>query len=248
MMQQMLVGLGGVSMPDVSYNLIGGGGGGINGNGWAFQGAGGAGSVLVQGIFTAETDKQYFVLVGAAGAGSAAGAASNLGWYSGGEGVGYNQIGTSTGGGTGTFQGIGADGGSNTSYSGGAYGFFSGGGGAGAGGNGGNAGTRIAGNGGPGVAMPLHPSSLRVGGGGAGDGQNSGSGSATDGGGLRFGTAPASRGGGGGAGNEPGASGRIVLRYGDSFPAPAATTGNPTVTVSGGYRYYDFTSSGSITF
>jgi hypothetical protein len=38
------------------------------------------------------------------------------------------------------------------------------------------------------------------------------------------------------------------LRYADGFPAATTVTGNPTVTVSGGYRYYDFTSSGSIMF
>jgi hypothetical protein len=38
------------------------------------------------------------------------------------------------------------------------------------------------------------------------------------------------------------------LRYPDSFSAASATTGSPTITVSGGYRIYKFTSSGSITF
>jgi hypothetical protein len=38
-----------------------------------------------------------------------------------------------------------------------------------------------------------------------------------------------------------------MIRYADTY-LPATTTGNPTITVSGGYRYYDFTSSGSITF
>jgi hypothetical protein len=34
----------------------------------------------------------------------------------------------------------------------------------------------------------------------------------------------------------------------DTVPAAASTTGSPTITTSGGYRYYTFTSSGSITF
>jgi hypothetical protein len=38
------------------------------------------------------------------------------------------------------------------------------------------------------------------------------------------------------------------LRYADTFDAAAATTGSPTITVSGGYRIYTFTASGSITF
>jgi hypothetical protein len=40
----------------------------------------------------------------------------------------------------------------------------------------------------------------------------------------------------------------LILRYVDSYPAAAATTGSPVVTVTGGYRIYKFNSSGSITF
>jgi hypothetical protein len=40
----------------------------------------------------------------------------------------------------------------------------------------------------------------------------------------------------------------VIIRYPDSFAAPTATTGSPTVTVSGGFRIYQWTSSGSITF
>jgi hypothetical protein len=40
----------------------------------------------------------------------------------------------------------------------------------------------------------------------------------------------------------------VILRYLDAVPAAASTTGGPTVTTAGGYRYYTFTSSGSITF
>jgi hypothetical protein len=38
----------------------------------------------------------------------------------------------------------------------------------------------------------------------------------------------------------------VILRYSDSFAA-ATTTGSPTVTVTGGYRIYQFTASGTIT-
>jgi hypothetical protein len=38
----------------------------------------------------------------------------------------------------------------------------------------------------------------------------------------------------------------VILRYPDSFAA-ATTTGSPTVTVTGGYRIYQFTASGTIT-
>jgi hypothetical protein len=60
-------------------------------------------------------------------------------------------------------------------------------------------------------------------------------------------------GGGGGWGNnsgqngQSGGSGIIIIRCVDSITA-SSTTGSPTVTTSGGYRYYRFTSSGTITF
>ena len=49
--------------------------------------------------------------------------------------------------------------------------------------------------------------------------------------------------GAGGAGG----SGVVIIRYADTFD-PAITTGSPTVTTSGGYRIYNFTGSGTITF
>jgi hypothetical protein len=45
-----------------------------------------------------------------------------------------------------------------------------------------------------------------------------------------------------------GGSGIVVVRYADSYPAAISTTGSPTITVSGGYRIYKWTGSGSITF
>ena len=60
-------------------------------------------------------------------------------------------------------------------------------------------------------------------------------------------------GGGGGAGQgsvdgRAGGSGIVIIRYADSYDAALATTGSPTITVAGGYRVYQWTSSGSITF
>jgi hypothetical protein len=40
----------------------------------------------------------------------------------------------------------------------------------------------------------------------------------------------------------------VIIRYADTFPAATATTGSPTITVSGGFRVYEWTGSGSITF
>jgi hypothetical protein len=58
-----------------------------------------------------------------------------------------------------------------------------------------------------------------------------------------------SGGGSGGNGNGGnGGSGIVVLRYADTFDAAVSTTGSPTITVSGGYRIYTFTGSGTITF
>jgi hypothetical protein len=63
---------------------------------------------------------------------------------------------------------------------------------------------------------------------------------------------PNTGGGGGGswenATQGAGGSGIVIIRYADTYPAATSTTGSPTITVSGGYRIYKFTESGSITF
>jgi hypothetical protein len=40
----------------------------------------------------------------------------------------------------------------------------------------------------------------------------------------------------------------VIIRYADTFSPAASTTGSPTYTVTGGYRIYQWTASGSITF
>jgi hypothetical protein len=45
-----------------------------------------------------------------------------------------------------------------------------------------------------------------------------------------------------------GGSGVVIVRYPSSFAAASGTTGSVTVTVTGGFRIYRWTSSGSITF
>jgi hypothetical protein len=45
-----------------------------------------------------------------------------------------------------------------------------------------------------------------------------------------------------------GGSGIVIIRYADSYAAASSTTGSPTITTGGGYRVYQWTTSGSITF
>ena len=265
MMQQMLVGLGGAgaSIPDsVSYFAIGGGGSASP----SPYGAGGSAQVAYESTFAPSSGTVYTITIGGGGYGGSSSPGND------GTNSQISSVVTATGGLCPNEQSqpgqTGRMGPGNNSYSGGYYNSAGGGGGAGAGGPG-TQGNRFGtvkfwkgGDGGPGVTLSIHPTtSLRVGGGGGGGGLSAGSsqrsGVSQDGGGQGH-AAPnngvANTGGGGGsAGGSSGfayngGSGRVVLRYADSFDAATATTGNPTVTVSGGYRPYDFTSSGSITF
>lgn len=71
-----------------------------------------------------------------------------------------------------------------------------------------------------------YPGDVNTGGGGGGAGGGFGSSCGGKSGGL-------------------GGSGIVIIKYPDSIPA-AVTTGSPTITVSGGYRIYKFTGSGTI--
>jgi hypothetical protein len=79
--------------------------------------------------------------------------------------------------------------------------------------------------------------------GGSGVGGNAPAGSAT----VNTGSGGAGQYGGVGASGS-GSSGICIFKYPDNSPAAANTTGSPTITVSGGFRIYKWTSSGSITF
>jgi hypothetical protein len=159
-------------------------------------------------------------------------------------------------------------------YDGGAGGSgFSGGGGGGAGGAGVSQSGNNGGNGGVGVANPFSGSTVGqlvsstryIAGGGGGGGYNgntSGTGGSGGGGAGTTETTAGNNGaantgggaganGGGGSGQAnggTGGSGVVVIRYTDNFAPAGSTTGSPTVTTTGGYRYYTFTGNGSITF
>lgn len=135
------------------------------------------------------------------------------------------------------------------------------GGGGGAGGVGGiPASASVSGVGGSGITSTEFGVSVGGGGGGASLYAAGTGGSASDGGGAgrvssggngTDGTANTGGGGGGGTTTYTGGaggSGGVWIRYPDNYPAAASTTGSPTITTSGGYRYYVWTASGSITF
>ena len=136
---------------------------------------------------------------------------------------------------------------------------------AGSGGSGGGGGGNGAGPGGTGNIGGYSPVEGYNGGssnynGGGGGGAGGAGGTASGGPGLTWlngvtyaaggwGTTPGANTGGGGIPNGgAGASGVVVIRYADSYVAATATTGSPTIVVSGGFRTYTFTSSGTITF
>ena len=135
---------------------------------------------------------------------------------------------------------------------------YTGGGGGGAGAAGGNAVTSTAGSGGAGLDWNSLGTFYAGGGGGsaftggtAGAGGSSigGAGAVYSSGGNN--ASPANRGSGGGGGVGTGGNGSggiVIVRYADTYAAATSSTGSPTITTSGGYRYYTWTGNGSITF
>jgi hypothetical protein len=214
-----------------TYTVTIGGGGGATGNGGnsAFHtvtSSGGGGGSQSQG--------------------SAGGCGAGSGWSGGNGTVRSGAAGTA---------GQGYDGGGSAGVF-GAWGTGGGGGGASA-----NGASGTVPNGGAGLSNSITGTAVtRAGGGGgsalyvaggtvptAGTGGAGGGGSAGSAGSGGFG-------GGGGAPNPSsgtglsGGSGVVIIRYPDSRRVATATTGSPTYTVTGGFRIYQWTGSGSITF
>ena len=228
----------------------GGSGGGPPGGG------GGGGGVLTVANIVVTPSAAYTITVGAGGNSGANGSNSSV------IGTGCNVVAIGGGRGASAFGGVANTGGSGgggawggSSYnpgragtsgqgnSGGSGAYSSGsaqdmgGGGGGAGGSGSSASGNTAGNGGPGIG----------GFGGGGGGSASG---AYENQGQPFGPGIASTGTGGGAFGQAGGSGRVEIKYSDTYGLAASTTGSPTIGTSGGYRYYIWTTVGtwSITF
>ena len=253
----------------IEYLVVAGGGGG----GDTVGGGGGAGGLITNTGFNITPGYQYTIIVGAGGAAGTSGSTPGVngsnsvfgsitanggggGGGSGVTGIATGLSGGSGGGGAMVAGGGTVNGGSGTygqGYSGGTgfhspgnYAYSGGGGGAGeAGGNGGPA------NGGNGLQSSITGTATYYAGGGAGCGSGNGAGG-NGGGGNPEVNGTANTGGGGGGGNPGGSggsggSGIVVIRYLDTYAA-AATTGSPTIIVSGGYRIYTWTISGSITF
>jgi len=133
--------------------------------------------------------------------------------------------------------------------------------GAGAGGGAGGAGTNgvagLGGTGGPGLQYSTSGTAVYYGAGGGGGGRNTGGSGGTNTGGAGVGSVgiganatPYTGSGGGGGGNQGlgggyGASGVVIIKYPDTYPAASIATGSPNVTISGGYRTYRFWQTGT---
>ena len=257
----------------VEYLVVAGGGAG----GYAYGGGGGAGGYrTAAGLAISATT--YTVTVGAGGAAATTYTPNNgsdstfftITSTGGGSGAPNFTTGNSGGSGGGAqYTGSYAPGSGNTPSTSPSQGnnggigdttnsnFGGGGGGAGAAGYAGNHGT-FPGQGGAGLSSSISGTSTYYAGGGGGWTRNTGTtlgGQGGGGGGVTSGTAVSgtvNTGGGGGSSADgsttgAGGSGIVIIRYPDTYSAAASYTG-ATYTVSGGYRIYRFTTSGSITF
>ena len=256
----------------VDYLIVAGGGGGGGAKSGTYEAGGGGAGGLLRGNANLTATVTYSVVIGGGGTGgnqSAGTAGSNttalsLLAYGGGFGSGISSGGPGGSGG-GAYGDLGGTAGKGVypgstfvsdtrqGYDGGQGGGAGGtpGGGGGAGGVGGNAAN--AGVGGVGIQWQ---NGIFYAGGGGGTSGNAFHGGGTGGGRLggNGGTGNVNTGGGGGAGwsvgstlGGAGGSGVVILRYPNTYANATTTTGAPTFSESGGFKYYTFTGSGSIT-
>jgi len=229
----------------VEYLVVAGGGGGGSNSYGQGAGGGGAGGYRTATGFLVTKGSPLTVTVGAGGTGAGiaqypTGAFSTSGNFSNFDTIQcfYGGSGASTGnGGIGGSGGGGANNGTagptfNTTPSQGNPGAT------GSGGGGGAGSAASGGTGGTGATSSISGSSVTYATGGNSTGAAAGANGTGNGGG----------GGGSGTPGGKGGDGIVIIRYANTHPAATATTGDPTITVAGGYRVYKFTSSGSITF
>ena len=233
----------------LDYLVVAGGG---SSPGAGSSGAGGGGVVYSSSSLNVISGTPYTIVVGAVGGNSTAfdvqanagGSGANQFGVPGGSGSGGGRNGGGTNGGGSSTQtsypgsngvGLGNSGGSGV-----VPGIFSAGGGGGAGGEGVSGSPGAGGPGGNGYPSSITGTATYYGGGGGGY-----SGTSVGTAGLGAGSYGA---GGSGSGSPGGAvQGTVIIRYANTFAAASNTTGSPNVTLSGGYRIYQWTSSGSIT-
>lgn len=247
----------------VSYLIVAGGGSG-GGEGVSSYGGGGGGA----GGYRASTvgvsaGTPYAITVGAGAAsvtgtpganGSSSSAFSVVSTGGGGGGGGYGgSVGSVGGSGGGGGTAAGGAGTSGQGFAGGAGNGGSGrkgGGGGGASAVGTNASTTVCGNGGAGSNW-LSLGTFYAGGGGGAGAATGGTGGTGGGGAKTVSGTVNTGGGGGGAGTTAtgaGGSGIVIFRYATTEKFPVSLSGNPTITFSGGYVYFKFTGSGSVTW